>query len=192
MENIDIMHLNEELRRINNLIRIINEEKIPDTPEKLIRSLPDDLKELLFNQWKAKQSAKWHPEGNTLKHILVVLKRAYFYYPDDPNMIMAALFHDLGKLDTYAINPKTGEPTAYGHEDKSVDYVKQYSDWINSFDDVNIDEVEYIVKNHMKIKSRTWDVMKDSKKEPIRSNPSFGKVVDFDKKLDGGGWDIEK
>jgi hypothetical protein len=186
------MRLHEELRRINNLMRIVNEEKIPDSPEKLIRTLPDDLRELLFNQWKAKQSAKHHPEGNTLKHILVVLKRAYHHYPDDPNMIMAALFHDLGKLDTYSINPKTGEPTAYGHEDKSAEYVKQYGDWINSFDDANADEVGYIVKNHMKIKPRTWDVMKDSKKEPIMSNPAFDKVVDFDKKLDGGGWDIEK
>ncbi len=186
------MRLHEELRRINNLMRIVNEEKIPNSPEKLIRTLPDDLRDLLFSQWKAKQSAKHHPEGNTLKHILVVLKRAYHHYPDDPNMIMAALFHDLGKLDTYAINPKTGEPTAYGHEDKSAEYVKQYSDWINSFDDANAEEVEYIVKNHMKIKPRTWDVMKDKKKEPIMSNPSFDKVVNFDKNLDGGGWNIEK
>jgi hypothetical protein len=107
-------------------------------------------------------------------------------------MIIAALFHDLGKLDTYAINPKTGEPTAYGHEDKSTEYVRQYRDWIESFDDVNFDEVEYIVKNHMKIKPRTWDVMKDSKKQPIINNPSFEKVVAFDDKLDGGGWSIEK
>ncbi len=35
----------------------------------LIALAPRTLKELLFNQWGAKQNVVWHPEGNTLKHI---------------------------------------------------------------------------------------------------------------------------
>ncbi len=182
--------VNEQINRINNLIRIINEDSIPNTPKDLIRSLPTELKELLFSQWKAKQNSKWHPEGNTLKHILVVLKRAYHHYPNDPNMIIAALFHDLGKMDTYAINPKTGEPTAYGHENKSAEYLDQYRDWIESFDNIDFDEIKYLVKNHMKVKHSTWDTMKDSKKEPILNNPSWHKLKGFTDKLDGGGRNI--
>lgn len=171
---------------------IISEEKIPATPKELINNLPTELKYLFFKQWKAKQNPKWHPEGNTLKHIIIVLKRAYHYYPNDPNMIMTALFHDLGKMDTYAINPKTGEPTAYGHENNSTDYVEKYREWIDQFDGVDVDEIKYLVQNHMKVKPSTWDVMKDTKKEPIMSNPAFDKLMGFTSKLDGGGTNIDK
>jgi len=197
------INLMEEVARINDLINIfvprnknflnmINEARIPSNYEDLIRSMPIELKDLFFKQWGAKQSKKWHPEGNTLKHIIIVLRRAYRNFPDDPNLIMAALFHDLGKMDTYAINPKTGEPTAYGHEYKSTDYVDKFKEWISSFEDVNLEDVKYIVKNHMKVKPRTWDEMRPAKKEPIMSNPSFGKLMDFTNKLDGGGTDIDK
>ncbi len=169
-------------------VRNISEEKLPVTPKELINSLPKDLKKLLFKQWGAKQNPKWHPEGNSLKHIIVVIKRAYKHYPEDPNMIMAALFHDLGKMDTFAINPKTGQPTAYGHEDKSTDYVDQFKDWISTFDETNVDEIKYLVKNHMKINPRTWDVMKTSKKEPISSHSAFNKLKGFTDNLDGGGF----
>jgi Txe/YoeB family toxin of Txe-Axe toxin-antitoxin module len=185
-------NLNEEISRIKSIINFMNENELPKNSGDLIRMLPEKLKELFFNQWKAKQNPKWHPEGNTLKHILVVIKRAYHYYPDDPNMIMAALFHDLGKIDTYNINPKTGEPTAYGHENKSVQYVEEFKDWIQSFERTNVEEIKYLVKNHMKVKPSTWDSMRDIKKEPIQSHPAFDKLMGFTSKLDGGGINLEK
>jgi len=182
-----IMSLKQSIRRI-----LKEEDKLYATPQQLVKNLPDELKKLLFKQWGAKQNPEWHPEGNTLKHILVVLKRAYHHYPDDPNMVMAALFHDLGKMDTYSINPKTNQPTAYGHEDKSTDYVEQFRNWIDSFDGTDVDEIKYLVKNHMKVKPRTWDQMKDKKKEPIKSHPAFDKLMGFTDKLDGGGVDLQE
>ena len=92
---------------------------------------------------------------------------------------MAALFHDLAKMDTYAINPKTGEPTAYGHDAKSAEYVKKYADWIESFEGTNVDVIEYLVANHMKMKPSTWNVMKQAKKDPIEQNPAFEKLKGF-------------
>ena len=178
---------------MKDLIRkILKEEKdlLATSAETLIRSLPTELKDLLFSQWDAKQNPKWHPEGNTLKHILVVIKRAYHHYPDDPNMIMAALFHDLGKMDTYAINPKTSLPTAYGHEKESVEYVEKFRDWIESFEGTDVEEIKYLVKNHMKVKPSTWDQMRDKKKEPIQSHPAFDKLQGFTDKLDGGGTNL--
>jgi hypothetical protein len=186
------MNLKENIKTIKNMMNIISEEKLHATPQELIKNLTPELKELLFKQWGAKQNPEWHPEGNTLKHIIIVLKRAYHHYPDDPNMIMAALFHDLGKMDVYAINPKTGQPTAYGHEDKSVVYVDQFKDWISSFEGTDIDEIKYLVKNHMKVKPSTWNQMKDKKKEPIQSHPAFDKLMGFTDKLDGGGHEIVK
>ena len=171
---------------------ILREGELHLTPQKLVKNLPQELKELLFKQWGAKQNPEWHPEGNTLKHILVVIRRAYHHYPDDPNMVMAALFHDLGKIDTYKINPKTGQPTAYGHEDKSTDYVEQFRDWIESFEGTDVDEIKYLVKNHMKVKPSTWDKMRDNKKEPIMSHPAFDKLIGFTDKLDGGGTHLKE
>jgi hypothetical protein len=171
---------------------ILREGELHLTPQKLVKNLPQELKELLFKQWGAKQNPEWHPEGNTLKHILVVIKRAYHHYPDDPNMVMAALFHDLGKIDTYNINPKTGQPTAYGHEYKSTDYVEQFRDWIESFEGTDVDEIKYLVKNHMKVKPSTWDKMRDNKKEPIMSHPAFDKLMGFTNKLDGGGTHLKE
>ena len=181
-------------RLVKQIISEMDDEKkeFPKSYRELYDQLPDDLKKLLFKQWDAKQNPKWHPEGNSLKHILVVIKRAYHHYADDPNMIITALFHDLGKMDTYGINPKTGEPTAYGHEDKSENYVEDYKDWIESYEGTDIDEIKYLVKNHMKIKPSTWDVMKDKKKEPISSHKSFDKLKNFTDKLDGGGTDISE
>jgi hypothetical protein len=65
------MRLSEDIQRIKEVMGIITEEKIPATPQELIKNLPAELKDLFFKQWGAKQSSKHHPEGNTLKHIIV-------------------------------------------------------------------------------------------------------------------------
>lgn len=180
-----------DIIRIVEKILLMEEKKLfPTTPKELFRQLPVELRQILVKQWGAKQNPEHHPEGNTLKHILVTIKRAYYHYPEDPNMILTALFHDLGKMDTYNINPKTGNPTAYGHEDKSELFVDKFSDWIDGYVDTNVDEVKFLVKNHMKVKPRTWDSMRKTKKEPIIGNPSFDKLMKFTNKIDGGGLKI--
>jgi hypothetical protein len=185
--------MKRELRRLlleNDMSS--GKKTIPNDPKTLIRSLPDDLKLLLFQQWNAKQNPLHHPEGNTFKHILIVLKRAYSKFPDDANMILSALFHDLGKMDTYEINPKTGQPTAHGHENESVKYVEQFKDWIDSIEGADSKTIKYIVKNHMKVKPNVWKDMRDKKKDPIKSDPNFQKLKDFTSKLDGGGINLDK
>ena len=160
----------------------------PKNHKELINMMPDSLKILFYTQWQAKQNPKWHMEGNTLKHIIIVLKRAFERYPNNPDIILAALFHDLGKLATYAINPKTGQPTAYGHEVKSGEYLEKYKDWVNSFEGVNFDKIKYLVLNHMVVKPSTWDNMRQQKKDPIEQNPSFDDLQNFTNYLDGGGY----
>lgn len=159
-----------------------------NSTQSLIRSLPSPLKELVFKQWNAKQNTIWHPEGNTLKHILVVLGRAYSKHSDNINIIMAALFHDLGKMDTYAINEKTGQPTAYGHEHKSADYVIEYKDWILTHDGTDIETIYFIVKNHMLVKhpNPVIESMRPSKRMAIENHRSFNDLIAFSE-IDKGG-----
>jgi hypothetical protein len=70
--------------------------------------------------------------------------------------------------------------------------VEQFKDWILTFEGTDIEEIKYLVKNHMKVKPSTWDAMRDTKKEPISSHPAFDKLMGFTDKLDGGGYNIEK
>lgn len=151
----------------------------------LYKASPVELKQIVIDQWKAKQNPKWHPEGNTLKHIIVVTNRAFRDFPDNKDIQLAAYFHDLGKLATYEVNPKTGQPTAYGHEDESVDLIDKFSNFIQQ-QGANPEIVKYIVKNHMKIKPSTWGIMKPSKKDPIMNNPHYQDLEKFGT-IDKGG-----
>ena len=151
----------------------------------LYQQSPPELKQIVMDQWKAKQNPKWHPEGNTLKHIIVVTNRAFRDFPDNKDIQLAAYFHDLGKLATYEINPKSGQPTAYGHEEESVTLIDQFKDFIEK-QGANPEIVKYIVKNHMKIKPSTWDVMKPSKKDPIINDPNYQELEKFGT-IDKGG-----
>jgi len=153
--------------------------------QNLYRSSPPELKQIIMDQWKAKQNPIHHPEGNTLKHIIVVTNRAFKNFPDNKDIQLAAYFHDLGKLATYDINPKTGQPTAYGHEEKSVELIDEFSNFIQQ-QGANPEIVKYIVKNHMKIKPTPWDVMKPSKKDPIITNPHYQDLEKFGT-IDKGG-----
>jgi len=93
-------------------------------------------------------------------------------------------------MQTYTINPKTGKPTAYGHEKVSAALVNRYSGFIEEMGGIpNI--VEYIVTNHMKMKPHTWDVMRQSKKDKITDDPSFGDLEGLSK-VDRGGLDLDE
>lgn len=156
----------------------------------LYRKSPKELQDIVMSQWKAKQNPKYHPEGNTLKHIITVTNRAFKYFPDNPNIQLAAYFHDLGKLATAGVNPKTGQPTAYGHENEGVGLVDKYESFIKA-QGADPKIVRYIVKNHMKIKPGTWNVMRQSKKDPIMNDPSFDKLMKFGD-IDKGGLEVEE
>ena len=154
----------------------------------ILLQAPGELVKITMSLKDVAQNPKWHPEGNTLKHVITVFKRAVEHHPDNLDLAVAAFFHDLGKLETYEISPKTGQPTAHGHEKVSAKLVKQYADWIKQIG-ANPANVYYITANHMKMKPRVWDVMKDKKKDKIKSFRAFGDLEKFSK-IDRGGLDI--
>ena len=144
----------------------------------LYQQSPPELKKIVIDQWKAKQNPKYNPEGNTLKHIIIVTDRAFRDFPDNKNVQLAAYFHDLGKLSTYDINPKTGQPTSYYHEKESVNLINKFDNFIEQ-QGADPEIVKYIVQNHMKIKPSTWDIMKLSKKDPILNDPNYQDLEKF-------------
>ena len=158
--------------------------------KELYNASPRPLQQILMDQWKAKQNPEWHPEGNVLKHIITVTNRAFATQPENINLILSAYFHDLGKLATAGVNPKTGQPTAHGHEKVSTQLVNEYSEFIESLGG-DPEEIEYMVSNHMKMKPRVWDVMRQSKKDKITDHPSFDNLDAFSK-IDRGGLQLDE
>ena len=151
--------------------------------KKLFNSAPKELKDRFFKGWDIKQRADFHPEGNTLKHMMEVTKRAIKTYPNDIDMILAAFFHDIGKDAVYAINPKTGNPSAFGHEKVSADLVEKYASWIKGMDG-DVQRIKEIVASHMKIKN--LPKMTDKKAKELEQNPYFADFIKF-KFIDKGG-----
>jgi len=139
---------------------------------------PEEIKDYINKCEDTPQNPVWHPEGAVSIHNRIVFNRAVKH--GDINLIFAALFHDLGKVDTTKPN-KHGSFSAHGHEFVSAKLVKKYSDWINSFqfgpDKADAGVVHDIVINHMKIKK--MDEMRPAKQAILRANPNFDKLNIF-------------
>jgi hypothetical protein len=166
---------------------LIESSNFPKNFKEILLRAPSELVNVAMGLKGVPQNAKWHPEGNTLKHIIIVFRRALSEYPDNLDIAVAAFFHDLGKLHTLDYHPKTGQPTAYGHEKKSAELVKQYRNFIKTLG-ANPTNVYYIVRNHMKMKPSTWDKMRDIKKQKLKKYRGFDDLEKFSK-IDRGGID---
>ena len=90
----------------------------------ILLQAPGELVKITMSLKDVAQNPKWHPEGNTLKHVITVFKRAVEHHPDNLDLAVAAFFHDLGKLETYEISPKTGQPTRVGRREENGKIVR--------------------------------------------------------------------
>lgn len=151
----------------------------------LYDTMPQSLQDALKRLWKVPQRKDYHPEGNTLKHVITVVKRAI--KTGDIDIVLAALFHDLGKYDTLQFRIKDRMPTAYGHEKVSATMVKDNRDYIRELGG-NPVVVYYLVKQHMRVK--LIDKMKQKKADFIRKNPQFDRLNKF-KDIDKGGLQVD-
>lgn len=151
--------------------------------KQLYHSCPSNLQEDLVKLWNVPQNPQWHPEGNTLKHVILTVRRALDV--GDIDLIMAALFHDLGKFETLAFKIDTKMPTAYGHEKVSAWKVFIHRHWIKSMG-ANPEKVYWIVKNHMRIKF--IDEMRPGKRRNLTDHRWYESLVLFKEKIDYGGY----
>ena len=167
-KSIDI--LNEELKELG----------ITDF-KSLFKKMPSDLQKRVYNLKNFGQRLDKHPEGNVLKHTIMVVNRSI--KDDDIDIAIAAMFHDIGKDVTAGIHPKKGHITHFGHEKVSAMLSKKYHKWIQSVGG-NPANVYYIVKNHMKYKQ--LDNMGIKKVAKLKSFRAFDKLSKFSKHDRGG------
>lgn len=141
--------------------------------DKIIKIVPEEIKQILEKCEQTPQSKTWHPEGNVLIHIRIVYERAR--KSGNLDYALAALFHDLGKAETTRPN-KRGGWGAYGHEFVSARLVIKHQDWI-SRQGGDVDVIHDIVIGHMKVK--LMGEMRQSKQEEFKKNPNYPKIKEF-------------
>ena len=153
----------------------------------IINKFPSDLKNRILNLKNVDQRRDFHPEGDVLTHTKVVFDRLTDT-TDDIDILLASIFHDIGKDSTSAINPKTGKLSSIGHEKVSASLVNFHQDVIK---DLGGDPqmVHDIVLNHMKI--HQIDKMRPFKQDKFRNMNFFDKLNKFSQ-ADFGGFKKNK
>jgi len=146
--------------------------------ENLINRLPDEVIQNLKN---TKQSPLWHPEGDAYIHTSLVFKEALNRYNDN-DLLIAAIFHDLGKIDVHSekeLPDGTIKIQHIGHEFKSLNYIDKYFDLYSDIT-TNKDKVIEIVKNHMKAHLyKSGKIKKQHKRETFESLTYFNDIMKF-------------
>ena len=147
----------------------------------LFKKMPSELQKRVYNLKNFGQRLDKHPEGNVLKHTIVVVNRSL--KDDDIDIAIAAMFHDIGKDETAGIHKTKGHITHFGHEKVSASLVSKYKDWIKSVGG-NAANVLYIVKNHMRYKQLSD--MRPVKQDRLKSFRAYDKLAKFSKHDRGG------
>jgi len=147
----------------------------PDTFEEFYESAPKEIKDYIDRCANTPQTLKWHPEGDVCRHTKIVFNRAK--RTGDINMMLAAIFHDLGKADvTKKSDTISDKWSAHGHEKISAHLVEKYSNWIEEMGGVP-EIVYYIVDQHMRIQQISK--MRPAKQEKFRKDKYYKLVHQF-------------
>jgi hypothetical protein len=141
--------------------------------DQMTETAPPTVKDYALRLKKVPQSYNWHPEGNVETHTRIVLRRCSWF--ENIDLVITAFFHDLGKVDTTKPNGKGGF-SAHGHEDISADLVRYNRDWIKDLGG-DPQKVEWLVKNHMRVKY--FDEMKQKKRKELINSPWFSELMEF-------------
>lgn len=119
----------------------------------------------------------FHPEANLLEHVHIVANRCLA--TGDPDLVMAALLHDICKEDTKELNLKTGNWTSPGHETAAAELIirdTSIHSWIMRHGG-DVGTVVMIVRYHMRMKS--IDSMGSKKRREMERMSFFPKLKAF-------------
>lgn len=137
--------------------------------EEMINRFPEEIIKALKN---LEQNEKYHKEGSVYNHIKLVFNNL-----EDNDLKIAALFHDLGKLDATRKNEK-GNITSIGHEIYSKDYIKKYNHLFPEAKDWN--KISTVCSNHMRAHLYKEKVMRKQKLEEFEKMPYFSDIMEFE------------
>jgi predicted nucleotidyltransferase len=114
---------------------------------------PYQMFELLLRPLdKVKQSAKYHPEGDVLYHLLQVYELAREERPYDEEFLQAALLHDIGK----GLDP-------FDHVGAALD----------ALDGLITDRTRFLIENHMLAQECKTGTIGHRARQKLESSPDF-------------------
>lgn len=154
---------------------MIETKKYITSFDELVSLVPVHVKDILNQLKEFKENPKYHKEGNTYEHIKGVANQ-FINVPveeQDIDLVLAALYHDLSKLETGKLNQKTGYMSSYGHEYASGRLVTRDATFIESLGG-DVDLIRNLVTNHMRY--HLLPVMKTAKVKLMESLPFFDKL----------------
>ena len=120
------------------------------TFKELVKTAPPIIQAKLEQLKTMRERPDYHPEENCYEHIKIVTER--LIETGDIDLILAGMLHDICKLDTMRINPKTGFPTSPGHDDAAYKLIEgntSIKNWIVA-NKGTVQIVADICLNHMR------------------------------------------
>jgi hypothetical protein len=142
--------------------------------EEAISHLPESIVESLKS---LEQNRKWHPEGSVYNHIKIVYEQCL--KTNSTDLMICAIFHDLGKIDTSETIIKNGEEriVSYGHERYAKVYLDRYLEEYNYEDK---EAIYWICENHMRAHQLKSGKLKNPvKKKLLTDSPYYAKLMQF-------------
>lgn len=136
----------------NKVEKILLESKKPSKKiQELIREgeFNNDPFNMIVKLSSIEQNPKYHPEGNVLNHVLMVIDEASKrkdYSKDKRAFMWGALLHDIGKLTTTRV--RKNRITSYNHD---IEGEKMALSFLSNFteDTVFKNKVSKLVRYHM-------------------------------------------
>lgn len=143
------------------------------TLEQIFNLLPNQIVEELK---VLEQNKKWHPEIYVYDHMVLVYNKVEEYFPDDDELKICAVFHDLGKIDATFLK-EDGTPTSPGHETFASSYIDKYCP-----KHYNIERIKSVCLYHMKAHLFKNGEIKNPKKiKNFESHPYFIDIMKFER-----------
>jgi hypothetical protein len=147
-----------------------------DNFEKFIEETgaPSSVTNRLEDLKMVRERPDYHPENSVYEHIKIVTER--LMKTGDPDLILSGCLHDLFKLDTLRINPKTGYPTFPGHDKEVAIFIgnnKEIQDWIKRVGG-DLLTVQSLCKDHMRF--HQFALMRKAKQDEFVTRPHWNKL----------------
>lgn len=130
---------------------LLNSEKPSEGIKKLIKEnkLNQEPFNMITKLEKIEQNPKYHPEGNVLNHVLMVVDEASKRKNsslDKKSFMWAALLHDIGKSTTTRV--RKNKITSYNHDIEGEKMSNKFLDMVSDDTDFK-NKVSKLVRYHM-------------------------------------------
>lgn len=129
--------------------------------KEIIEVFPD------FKELTIPQNPMYHPEGNVQVHTCLVINAVAQF--KDKELTLAALYHDLGKIDTF----DSKNLSFHKHEEFSTKRTEEDKVFLKRLG-VNVDQIVWLVSQHMRI--HNIEEMREKKRKELQNSPWFSKL----------------